>query len=221
MTFTMEYLSEQMSSLLEANQLLQSSAAIQLSATRNADPDRTPEEAGISFLIQATRLEHPFFIFPDKVLEIGLFKDYYKGKDLLASLNTHNRMIQVLGDIFALDNELDDCLILNHDKQVVQSLKGNVFLVKGSTIITPPIEDGCPNTVIRKKLLEMVDNLEAYELEERSLSPFELQQANELFVSNAIDGIIPYDKYRKKSFEKVVSRDLLSKLSAQARLSVQ
>ena len=56
------------------------------------------------------------------------------------------------------------------------------------------------------------------EIEETSISPFELQKADELFVSNVIVGIQPISKYRKKEYNNKVAKEVLSKLNVKARL---
>ena len=101
---------------------------------------------------------------------------------------------------------------------VVEALNGNVFMVFGNTIKTPPKKDGCLNGILRKKLIDIIGKLPQYKLEEASISPFELQKADELFITNVIVGIQPITKYRKKIYTHVVSQDLIGKLNAAARL---
>jgi branched-chain amino acid aminotransferase len=101
---------------------------------------------------------------------------------------------------------------------VVEALNGNIFMVIGSTIKTPPKSDGCLNGILRKKLIEIIGKLETYTLEESSISPFDLQKADELFITNAIMGIQPISKYRKKEYSTTVAGDLIGKLNAVARL---
>ena len=47
---------------------------------------------------------------------------------------------------------------------------------------------------------------------EKSISPFDLQKADELFVTNAIIGIQPVTKYRKKAFETKLGLELRTML---------
>ena len=54
--------------------------------------------------------------------------------------------------------------------------------------------------------------------QESSISPFDLQKADELFITNIITGIQPVTKYRKKDFESNISNQLLIKLNAKIRL---
>jgi len=68
----------------------------------------------------------------------------------------------VVGSVFAKENGYDNCLLLNNQKQVVEALNGNLFLVSGTTIKTPPLKEGCLNGILRKKLITILDKLEAY-----------------------------------------------------------
>ena len=71
---------------------------------------------------------------------------------------------------------------------------------------------------MRKQLIEIIKSLPEYELKEDSISPFELQKADEIFITNVIVGIQPVTKYRKKSFSNKVSKALLQKLNVKIRL---
>ena len=94
-----------------------------------------------------------------------------------------------------------------------------MFLVKGNTIKTPPLSDGCLKGIIRKQLIEIINLMDQYTLEEASISPFEIQKADEMFITNVITGIQPVSKYRKKQFKTDVAKALLQKLNVKVRLS--
>ena len=57
-----------------------------------------------------------------------------------------------------------------------------------------------------------------YILEEAPISPFELQKADELFITNTLVGIRPITKFRKKEYKSEVAKELLGKLNVKARL---
>jgi branched-chain amino acid aminotransferase len=61
--------------------------------------------------------------------------------------------------------------------------------------------------------------MEGFKLSESSISPFELQKADELFITNVITGVEPISKYRKKTFKKDVAKTLLNSLNTVVRLS--
>jgi len=172
----------------------------------------------VSYIIETTPIASPFFLLNKAPYEVELFKDFTINPDMLSTLKTNNKLIHVLGSVFAQENGFQNCLLINTAKEVVEALQGNLFLVSGKTIKTPPLQSGCLNGIIRKKLIAMINKLETYSLQEMAISPFELQKADELFITNAIIGIQPITKYRKKTYNTAIAQDLVGKLNAIARL---
>ncbi|MBE16818.1 MAG: aminotransferase class IV [Dokdonia sp.] len=219
MSFTPEYLEDQLQQTLTANNLHQASARIRLTVYRQEGGHYTPEQRGVAFNAFAKALSTPFYTLEDTAYEVELYKDHYVAADLLSTLKTTSKVIHVTGSIFAQDNGYDNCLLLNTEKNVIEALQGNLFLVKGNHIKTPPLEDGCLRGIIRKQLLAILPKLPEYSFEEASISPFELQKADELFITNTIIGIKPITKYRKKSYDHKVAATLLQKLNVKVRLT--
>ncbi len=218
MNFTMEFLKGQITKTLEANSLDKEPARVRLTVFRNNGGLYTPETNEVSFIIETQKLNSPFYMVDGNRYEVELFKDFYVNPGMLSTLKTNNKVINVVGSIYAKENDYDNCFLLNTSKNVVEALNGNFFLVKGNTIKTPPIKDGCLNGIIRNKLIGIIKKLEECTCIEESISPFELQKADELFITNSIVGIQPVTKYRKKEFGNDITRNLLGKLNALARL---
>lgn len=214
MNFTLEGMESSFHQLLAANSLIASTASLRFTVFRKDGTSFKPQNNHISYIIEADPLEDAIYKIKDTVYEVELFKDYYVNADMLSTLNTNNRLINVLGSIYAKENGYDSCLLLNGAKQVVGALEGNLFLVQGKTIKTPSLKEGCSNGIVRKKIMEIIDQSNSYDLLETAVSPFELQKADELFITNTIVGMLPITKYRQKSFESAVSNDLLGKLNA-------
>ena len=219
MNFTMEYLEDQIVKTIKANNLEMQPVRVRMTVFRKNGGLYTPDTNTVSFLIEVKALHSPFYILETAAYEVELFKDFYVNPDMLSSLKTNNKILNVVGSIFAKENKYQNCLLLNTNKSVVEALNGNLFLIKGNVIKTPPISDGCLNGIIRNKLMAILTKIEDYTLSEESISPFELQKADELFITNTIVGIQPITKYRKKDYGNTVSKNLLGKLNASARLS--
>jgi branched-chain amino acid aminotransferase len=219
MEFTLEYLQEQI--LNTASESFPAAPALRarLTVFRNEGGLYTPSNLSVSYLITASELEAPFYIFKDNNYEVELFKDHYLNSGLLSTIKSNNKVIHVLGGIYASENGFENCLLLNEHKMIVEALNGNLFLVFGKTIKTPPITDGCLRGIIRKQLLDMAKLLPDYTFVEETISPFELQKADEMFITNVITGIQPITKYRKKIYKTEVARDLITKLNVKIRLS--
>jgi len=66
---------------------------------------------------------------------------------------------------------------------------------------------------MRKQILEITKKIENIEVVEESISPFDLQKADELFITNVITGIQPITKYRKKEFTTAFSEELVTNIN--------
>lgn len=219
MTFTMEFLESEILKTLEANHLLKATARVRINVNRVEGGKYTPTSNDIDYSMVAERLASAFYSLNQERYLVELFKDFYVAPGLLSTLKTNNKSINVLGSIYAKENGFDNCFLLNTEKTVVEALNGNVFLVKDQTIKTPPLTEGCLKGIMRKQIIELVKKLEGYTLVEAPISPFELQKADELFITNCIVGIQPITNYRKKEFTVKVSNLLIEKLNTKIRLS--
>ena len=219
MSFTLEFLQDEILKTLKANQLDNATSRVKLQVHRVEGGLYQPESNDVEFIVSVKALEQDFYLLNEGNYEVDLFKDFYMSPSLISTLKTNNKALNVVGSIYAKENKLANCLLINTNKSVVEALNGNVFLVKGNTIKTPPLSDGCLKGIIRKQLIEIINLMDEYTLEEASISPFEIQKADEMFITNVITGIQPVSKYRKKQFKTDVAKALLQKLNVKVRLS--
>lgn len=212
MSFTLEYLEEQILALVN-KQNIQDSARVRLTVFRNDGGYYTPVDNKVSFVIQAFALSSQSYALKYVEFEVDLYKDFVVTKQLLSTLKTNNKLIQITASIFAKENGLDACLLINEDKNVVEAANGNLFMLLDNQLITPPLSEGCLNGIMRKQILKLAKELDRIEVVEKPISPFDLQKADELFITNVIVGIQPITKYRKKEFGQELSEQLLEKLN--------
>lgn len=212
MNFTMEYFEEQIISLVARNNIANSSRA-RITVYRNDGGYYLPLTNEVSYLIHASAIDEVTYSIEKQVYEVDLFKDFYITKQLLSSIKTTNRLLNTTASIYAHENGLDNCLLLNDAKNVVEAIQGNLFMVLGNKLITPPVSEGCLNGVMRKQILALAKKIEGLEIVEEIISPFDLQKANELFITNVIKGVQPITKYRKKEFVTTVAQQLMDLLN--------
>lgn len=212
MNFTMEYFEEQLLSLTD-KLAISAAARARITVFRNDGGYYLPLDRSVSFLVHATALETALYSFDKKGYEVDLFKDFYITKQLLSSIKSTNRILNVTASIYADENGLDNCLLLNDSKNVVEAIQGNIFMVMGGKLITPPVSEGCLNGVMRKQILGLAKTISGIEVVEDVISPFDLQKAEELFITNVIKGVQPITKYRKKTFTTSVAEQLVEKLN--------
>ena len=213
MNFTMEFLEQQILELIQINEI-EDSARVRMTVFRNSGGFYLPETNEISYLIQSSELKSNQYILNNDRYEVDLFKDYYVTKQLLSSIKSTNKAVQIVGSIFAKENDLQNCLLLNDSKNVIEALNGNLFMLKDGKLTTPPISEGCLNGIMRKQILSIVKKMDV-EVVEEIISPFDLQKADELFVTNVIQGVQSVTKYRKKDFTNEFATKIINELNQQ------
>lgn len=213
MDFTMEFFEDQVLSTASNNGFEQSARA-RITVYRNDGGYYLPTTNTISYLIHTSPLENQFFVFENKECEVDLYKDFHISKQLISSLKTTNKVIHVTASIYADENGYNNCIMLNDSKNVVEVLQGNLFMLQGNKLITPPISEGCINGIMRKQVLALAKKIEGLEVIEDVISPFELQKADELFYTSVIKGIQSITKYRKKEYTNEIAKELVEQLNA-------
>ena len=212
MNFTMEYFEEQILALATAKNASRSARA-RITVYRNDGGYYLPQNNTVSFLINVESMDNTLYPINQGEYVVDLYTDFYVARQLLSSIKTTNKIINVTASIFASENGLDNCLLLNDSKNVIEALQGNIFMLKGNTLITPPVSEGCLNGVMRRQVLALARKIEYLDVTEETISPFDLQKSDELFITNVIKGIQPITKYRKKEFSTNISTILVQKLN--------
>jgi branched-chain amino acid aminotransferase len=200
------------------NQNIASSARARLTVFRKGEGYYLPQNNEVDYIINVSKLENPLYSFSINTYEVDLYKDFVVNKQLLSTLKSTNKAINITGSIYAKENRLDNCLLLNTDKNVTEGLNGNIFMYLDGKLITPPLSEGCLNGIMRKQVLEITKKTEGLEVVEQPISPFDLQKADELFLTNVITGIQPITKYRKKEFTTQLSEEIVQKINTKIRL---
>ena len=218
MNFTMEFLGEEILKTINSSKTEETSFRVKLLVWRKTGGKYIPNTNEIEYSISVEKLETPFYVLNEIACEVELFKDHYITSGLLSTLKSNNRLVNILGSIFAQENGYQNCLLLNENRLVVEALNGNIFLVSGSTVKTPPLADGCLNGITRKQLIAIIKTISDISFVEDSVSPFELQKADEIFITNVVHGIVPITKYRKKEFGYNLAKAFLPKLNFKARM---
>lgn len=216
MNFTMEYFENEILSEVKSKNI-DLSARARITVYRKDGGYYLPNDNNVEFDISVSALEKSFYEIVSSDYEVDIYKDFYVSKQLISTLKSTNKIINIVGSIYAKENGYDNCLLLNDNKNVVEALQGNIFMIKDGILSTPPISDGCLNGVMRKQILNIAKKIDSIEVVENSISPFDLQKADELFITNVIKGIQPITKYRKKDYSNKIANLLLEKLNEQIK----
>ncbi len=194
LSFTMPFFENEILKTIKGANLKQ--ARVKFTVFRKLGGFYTPNTNTVDFLIEVNKLN----IKEKENYTVDLFKDYKVNSDLLSTIKTNNRIVNVVSSIYAKENNLDNSILINQDKKIVEANNANIFLIFGNKIITPPISDGCIKGIMRKKVIEAIQAKGEFLFEEKSVSPFDLQKADSAFLTNSIIEIQTITNYKKKKF---------------------
>ncbi|MDA9992648.1 aminotransferase class IV [Flavobacteriaceae bacterium] len=207
MNFTLEFLQDEI--LKTVLVYTKNNSRVRLCITRKDGGFYTPTTNEIDYLIESREIT---FTTKDNY-KVDLFKDFYLYSGHLSTIKTNNKLIHTLASIFAKENDLDNCILLNERKGIVEVTNATLFLIKGNTIKTPLLSEGCLKGIAREKVINIIESNNDYDIEETVISPFEIQKADEVFITNSIMGIQPITNYRKKTFSTDISKKLAMSLN--------
>ncbi|MHC4585226.1 MAG: branched-chain-amino-acid transaminase [Planctomycetota bacterium] len=132
-------------------------------------------ETGMKVISATTVRNHPLAIPPQ-----------------VKSLNYLNN---ILAKIEALDYEVPEAIMYNHEGYVAEATGDNVFIVRDGVILTPPAEAGSLEGITRSVVISLAkeDNLEVVE---KNLTRFDLYVCDEFFLTGTaaeVIGIVEID----------------------------
>jgi branched-chain amino acid aminotransferase len=90
----------------------------------------------------------------------------------------------------AHDAGFDEVILLNERGEVSECTSANVFVVNGSRVWTPPLAAGCLAGVTRAVLLEEIA-VPGLDIEEKTLTPDDLEIADEVLITSSTRGLLP------------------------------
>ncbi len=207
--FTFEYFKDEIIKTIKANNF-DNLTRIRFTVYRKDGGFYLPKSKEIDFIIEVENL----LINELQTYKIELYKDFPVLAGMLSNIKTNNRIINVLASVYADENEYDNCILLNENKNIIEAINANLFLVIGNIIKTPTLSEGCINGIIRKKIIEMLIKDDSFKLIETKITAIELLQADEVFLTNSIIDIQSVTNYRKKKYNTTVGKQIKKALDA-------
>ncbi|MDQ0286873.1 aminodeoxychorismate lyase [Desulfofundulus luciae] len=111
----------------------------------------------------------------------------------LVKFKTLNYLENVLAKKEARESGWDEALFLNTAGYVAEGAVSNIFLVKNGQVITPSLDQGLLPGIMRQVVLETCRRL-GIAAQERPVSPHELLDADECFLTNSLMMVMPLVK---------------------------
>jgi branched-chain amino acid aminotransferase len=185
--FTAAYLSEQIKKITSKNDHIQS-ARIRLTIFRGNGGLYEYENNFPNYIIQTWKLNPQISAWNKNGLQTNIYTKARKSCDDFSHIKSNNFLPYIMAAMWTKENKLDDAIILNNYNRIAETTIANIFLVKDGKIKTPALSEGCVAGVMRRYMIECLKK-ENIPYEETQIHTGELAGANEIFLTNAVQGI--------------------------------
>jgi branched-chain amino acid aminotransferase len=106
-----------------------------------------------------------------------------------------NYLNSVLAKLEAVNAGADDALMLDRSGFVSEATTTNLFIAKYGEIFTPPSTSGILPGVTRRRIIKLAREL-GYSISEKGLTPYDVTNADEAFLTGTLSEIVPLVKVR-------------------------
>ena len=209
--FNETYIEHAILELAQKNNIISDGRA-RFTVYRNEGGFYAPNDNKVSFVLEVYPIEEKNFMLNSKGYTVDLFTEFKKAQNALSSIKSANSAIYVMAGINKIQQQLDECLLLNDKHHIIEAISSNIFAVKNGVLYTPPVSDGCVDGVMRKKIIEIAqaNKIAVYEI---SIMQNVLLGADEFFLTNTISGIRWVVAYKQKRYFNDTSKKLTDKLN--------
>jgi branched-chain amino acid aminotransferase len=204
-------LKKQLSELALKNNI-EGNAKIRFTCFREDGGLYTPNSNKINYSIEIAELNNSKFELNVKGLSVELFQEIKKQVHPLSNFKSNNCLIYVLAGIYKTEKKFDDCILLNERSNICEAISSNLFLVINGALYTPSLSEGCLDGVMRRVILENAPK-HRINIYESAIMPNDLLRADELFLSNAVNGINWIGSYKNKRYYNNTTKKILSILN--------
>lgn len=197
---TPAWLTEAILSLCRKNNH-QQAARVRINLFRGNGGLYDPENLSPQVVIQSEPLAEHYQQWNGQGLRIDIYPDAQKSCDAFSNLKCNNYLPYVMAALQARRQNLDDCLVLNTHQRICDASIANVWWIKDGAIFTPPLSEGCVAGVMRQYLLQTAaQQTSLAAVIEKPLTAADLENADEVFLTNALAGIRWVRTFRHKDF---------------------
>ena len=163
---------------------------VRLQVFRAGEGLYTPTTGQVNYLIESSPLTSVPYMLNSKGLLVEVYDEMKKQYSPLSAFKNGNSLHYVLAACFKNENDLDDVLLVNDKNKIIEANSSNLFWIKDGIVYTPSIFTGCIDGVMRALVINSIDKHGLVRLiETQGATQQVLLDADELFITNAIQGI--------------------------------
>jgi len=195
----------------EISKICPPNARVRLNVWRSPGGFYMPQDSKPQFLITAQPLASNSFEWQEPGITLGVSDDVRLPIDSYSNFKTLNASRYVAAALEAKKRSWDDVLILNARDRICEATSSNVFWWEKDLLCTVPLSEGCVAGVQRALLLEAAAAA-GFAVQEKPVTFAALQSADEIFLTNAIRGLLPVHFFTGRSLKSLRSKTLFEEV---------
>lgn len=146
-------------------------------------------EQKLQYSIQSIKLESIGYELNTKGLYISVFQEIRKSVSSLSNTSLGSEMYWKIADNQLKDVSADHFLLLNTDDQIIEAIGSNVYLIKSGMVKGSSIQSGAYADISKPLMLNIFNKLKLGYNENNGITEDDLNEADEILLVNAINGI--------------------------------
>lgn len=209
--FTPASIAADITTLLQAEDL-NGGARVRMTMSRSGDGFYTPQENGLDVVMTAMPLDTVEYVLNDKGLSTDIYPEMKCTPNHLSRFKNLASNIYVQSGLWANENGLESALIQNDRMGIIESTSSNLFLVSNGVLYTPGLDSGATAGIMRTQVINLAlsSGMKVYEC---NLTPQNLLVADEVFLTNVVQGLQWVGSYRTKRYFNAATSELVRSLN--------
>ena len=210
--FDTYFIRQKIEELARKNNMLGQTLRVRFIVFRSGGGLYGPDSNKPSYLIQIARKTESL---RDKKLGliIDVYTEYKKPYSELSKIKSNNALMYVMAGLYRKKYAFDEVLILNQQGNLCEALSSNIFVYYDKVLYTPALSEGCIAGVMRRVIMDIAQ-AEGIEVVEAEIKPEILKVADEIFCTNAVEGVQWVMGYKQKRYFNKISRIFQERLKS-------
>lgn len=185
---------------------------VRLTVYRDADGLYTPDSNKMGYSMELQPMDEPKYLLNNRGLIMDVFTEITKPINYISNLKTCNSLTYVMAGLYKKQYKLDDAFILNQAGFLCEAISSNIFILYQNHLYTPALSEGCVSGVMRQVVINLAlqNNIPVTEAQ---INPEILNEADEVFLTNATRGIQWVMGFGVKRYFNRLSKTLIDELN--------
>lgn len=115
----------------------------------------------------------------------------------LCGIKSMNYLNYILARFHAKESGYDEAILANTKGYITEAATSNIFFVKNGALVTPSLDSGILPGIARQVIIDIAGRLKI-KVSERKVSPPELSNADEIFLTNSLAEVLPVTHIGRK-----------------------